>query len=110
MNGQDQQKAGKVSRPELRGPRRHRAPDRRFDDAVRDVVVTWKKGGTGPYASRAIANTVHEIQFPIRGVDRLIRDAIEANVPLDRVRALGLLLAKRAEILHDELTKGRKTG
>jgi hypothetical protein len=82
-------------------PRHHAPPDAGFDRRVREVIGSWRMdGGEGAYASRRIANTVHELQFPCRSIDKQMRDAIEEDVPLERVERLGQLLIERARELH----------
>lgn len=90
------------SRPSrgLSAPRHHVPKDPKFSRRVAGVVAAWKRSGVGPYASRAIANTAQHIVCPCSRLDRMMRDAIAADVPLDRVEALGYEFITRARELH----------
>lgn len=84
-------------------PRHHAPPDEGFDKVIRNVLVGWRRDGKdtrGTYASRRIANVVHAIQHPGRGIGKLMQDAIDAGVSLDRVEELGLVIIQHARDLH----------
>lgn len=80
----------------LASPRFHLPRDRKFSRRVAGVCASWKsRGGAGPYASRAIANAAQNITVPMSKVDRMLRDAIEADVPLHRVEEIAFVLLDR---------------
>ncbi len=84
--------------------RRVREPAKqRFARRVREIATTWKAdGGDGAYASRAVANTAHGIQWPLNKLHDQMTAAINKGVPLERVEAMGFALIEEARELHRE--------
>lgn len=80
------------------GSRHHAPRDPQFTKRVAGIVATWR--GRRCYASRAIANAAQEIVFPLSRIDRMMRDAVAADVPLERIEELGDAIKDRARELH----------
>lgn len=76
-----------------------------FDREIAGIYASWKSQqrtsrSDGSYASRAIANVAQRIQWPASAIDRHLQDAANAEVPLEKMEALGRAFIRRAQELH----------
>lgn len=79
--------------------------DEWLDRETRSLFASWKaNGGTGPYASRGIANVAHEINQPLRFAARRMREAHAQRVRHELVRQLGALPTEYADRLYRKQT------
>ncbi len=83
-------------------PRQVRIPDASFDTKVRGVYAgLHANGGSGPYASRRIANIAQgEQEHSLRFVFGDVLDAIEAGVPLGRIEQVAFVLLDEIRQRH----------
>lgn len=76
-----------------------------FHREIAGIYAGWKSRqrtpkSEGSYASRAIANVAQKIQWPAAAIDRHLTDAAIAEVPLEKMEALGEAIKARARALH----------